>query len=76
MSAVIAVLILVGAIGALIVVGVALLPFFLGFLLSALAIGGWEHFGGTQVAFGTTAFWWVYAVCTAICYAVMFGSKD
>jgi len=76
MSAALAILILVGAIGAIVVVGIALLPFFVGLALTMLATGIWEHFGGSAVAFGSTAFWWVYGISTALCYAVMFGSKD
>ena len=55
MSAALAILILVGAIGAIVVVGIALLPFFVGLALTMLATGIWEHFGGSAVAFGSTA---------------------
>ena len=75
MTTLLGILVLIGAIGCVIVVGIAMIPFFIGFLLTMLVTSGWEHFVGTKIALFSEPFWWVYALCTVLCFAIMHSGK-
>lgn len=76
MATVVGLLILIGAIGCVVLIGIALAPFFVGALLTVLAMGAWQHIGGAPIEVGSTGFWWVYGICTVVSFAVMHGGKS